>query len=253
MIVSCRYGRMFVHEHQAYISESLIAYGEYSEGEVTLFRALLRPGDVVIEVGANIGAHTVALAKIVGDTGAVYAFEPQRIVHQALCANVAINDLRNVNTFQAAVGDRGGVTTIESVNYDAPHNSGGARVGRTGEAVGMVRLDDLPIQDLAFLKADVEGSETEVLRGAADTISRCQPIIYVEDDKEDRRAELRATLRGLGYRMWNHRPLLFNPDNYNANATNQLVDEHGTPYASFNLLCLPKESPIPIEGLEEVA
>lgn len=74
----CRYGEMAFHHTDKWIGRSLDLYGEWSEGEVELFRNVVKPGDVVIEAGANVGALTIPLAKIVGDTGRVHAFEPQK-------------------------------------------------------------------------------------------------------------------------------------------------------------------------------
>src|SRR5687768_6606900 len=79
----CRYGRMLYNVNDLYVGRSLDLYGEFSEGEVEVFRQLVRPGDLVMDVGANVGAHTVWFAKAVGPGGVVLAFEPQRLVFQA--------------------------------------------------------------------------------------------------------------------------------------------------------------------------
>src|SRR5437773_2697778 len=85
----CRHGMMLYNINDVYIGRSLDQYGEFSEGELDLFQQFVKPGQLILEVGANIGAHTVWLAQAVGSTGTVLAFEPQRIVYQALCANLA--------------------------------------------------------------------------------------------------------------------------------------------------------------------
>jgi tRNA G46 methylase TrmB len=100
----CRHGWMLYHTADQYIGRGLKKYGEFSEGEVALFRQLLHPGDLVVEAGANFGAHTVAMAKMVGEKGCIIAFEPQRLVYQAMVANVALNSLTNVVTMQAGLG-----------------------------------------------------------------------------------------------------------------------------------------------------
>ena len=69
-----------------YVGRSLELYGESSEFEGELFAQLCRPGQIVVEVGAHIGSHTIHLAKLVGPAGTVYAFEPQRIIFQIMCA-----------------------------------------------------------------------------------------------------------------------------------------------------------------------
>ncbi|MFP3594979.1 hypothetical protein SB689_23840, partial [Chryseobacterium sp. SIMBA_038] len=76
----CRYGTMIFNRNDDTIGQSLIKYGEWSEAETFLFSQIVRQGDTVVEVGANIGSHTVMLSQAVGDSGVVFAFEPQRHV-----------------------------------------------------------------------------------------------------------------------------------------------------------------------------
>jgi hypothetical protein len=81
----CRHGKLMYLLNDAYIGRSLDVYGEYSEGEVDLFRQLLRPGDVTVDEGPNIGALTVAMAQLVQPGGAIVAFEPQRAIFDIVC------------------------------------------------------------------------------------------------------------------------------------------------------------------------
>ena len=67
--------------------------GEWSELEYTFFSHFVQKGDIVIDGGANIGAFTIPLAKKVGKSGVVYAFEAQRVLSQLLSANVALNEV----------------------------------------------------------------------------------------------------------------------------------------------------------------
>src|SRR5579862_896137 len=96
----CRHGRMLFNVNDQYVGRSLDLYGEYSEGEIDFFKQVVQPGDTVLEIGANIGSHTVFFAKAVGREGTVQAFEPQRLIFQTLCANIALNNLENVKTYQ---------------------------------------------------------------------------------------------------------------------------------------------------------
>jgi hypothetical protein len=97
----CKSGPMLFNKFDVYVGGSLQKYGEFSVGEQDLFHAILQRGELVVEVGANIGAHTIELARLVGPEGEVHAFEPQRIVFQTLCANLALNQLTNVNASQS--------------------------------------------------------------------------------------------------------------------------------------------------------
>ena len=113
----CRYGRMLFNRNDVYIGRSLDVYGEFSEGEVELFRQIVEEGSFVVEVGANIGVHTLFFARQVGLTGVVVAFEPQRIVFQTLCANMAINSVTNVQCHQKAVGAELGEMRVPALDY----------------------------------------------------------------------------------------------------------------------------------------
>jgi FkbM family methyltransferase len=105
---TCRHGTLLFNQQDTFVGRSLDLYGEWCEAEIDLLAQVLKPSDVVLDVGANIGSHTVPFAKLVGESGRVVAFEPQRLVFQNLCANLALNALRNVVTYDAGVGKDAG-------------------------------------------------------------------------------------------------------------------------------------------------
>ena len=241
---------MLFNPHDAYIGRSLQLYGEYSEGEVNLFRHVLGEGDVAVDAGANIGAHTVAMARLVGPAGRIFAFEPQRVLFQALCGNAALNSLTNVDARHAALGAEPGVTRLPCVDYAQPGNFGS--VSLAGEIAGseqtlVATIDSLHLTRCRFMKIDVEGMESAVLRGAIATIERCRPILYIEDDRPTQSAALHALLRSLRYAAWRHRPPYFNPHNFAGQADNVFHN-----IVSDNLLCVPLEMPFAVEGLPRV-
>lgn len=243
---------MFVYNmHDTFIGRSLALYGEWSEGEVDLLRQILRQGDVVIEGGANIGTLTVPIAQLVGIKGKVYAFEPQRLIFQKLCANLALNSVPNVHAFHAALGQAHGGTSLPLINYSSDNNFGGFGVGEyeQGERVPVFAIDNLALPVCHMVKADVEGMEKAVLDGAAETIARCRPLLYVENDREDkdRSLALTTTISEMGYTMYWHLPMLYNAENFACNAENVFEN-----IASFNMLCIPIERPFSIPGLERV-
>ena len=139
----------------------------------------LREGSIVVEAGANVGAHTLFLARKVGPTGFVFAMEPQRIVFQTLCGNLALNSITNVAALHVAVGSAAGRIIVPRLDYATANNFGGLGLGRyeQGEAVGVITIDSLGLDRCHLIKADVEGMEEEVLRGAEQTIARCRPIL----------------------------------------------------------------------------
>lgn len=245
----CRHGMMLYNIHDIYIGRSLENYGEFSEGEADLFRQLIRPGYVIVEVGANIGAHTLPLAQLAGPGGTVLAFEPQRIVYQTLCANLALNSITNVRCFNAAVGRAAGQIVVPVLDYSRDSNFGGLELGShtDGETVPVVAIDGLDLPRCDFLKIDVEGMEQEVLEGAVRSIALHSPILYVENDREQKAAALIRFIDGLGYNMYWHTPPLFNPANYSGSPANIFGN-----IVSLNMLCLPRTLPQQVSGLQPV-
>lgn len=246
---TCRHGTMLYNMHDMYIGRSLDLYGEFSEGEVEIFKQVLRPGMMAVEVGANIGAHTVFLAKAVGPTGGVMAFEPQRVAFQTLCANLALNNITNVHCVHAAAGAAPGNLLVPQLDQTQVNNFGGLGLGsyQQGERVPVVTLDSFNLPQCTLLKIDVEGMEQDVLLGAKETIARCLPLMYIENDREDRSAALIRLIDSLGYSMFWHVPPLFNPGNFFGNAENVFGS-----IVSKNMICCPKVGAHSITGLQKV-
>ncbi len=252
-LVETRHGRYLANPNDVYIGRALIDYGEFSEIESNLITQVCPEGARVAEIGANIGAHTVAIARKVGRTGRVHAFEPQPVVFQNLCANLALNSLTNVYAYNKACGAQRDSLTFPDIRYDVEGNFGGMALEKLpksehGQTVEIVPLDDLRIPLLHFVKIDAEGMEVEVLTGAAKTLARDKPILYVENDRPDRSEELIRLIQGHGYRLWWHNPPLFNLDNWAGNTTNAWPR-----VVSCNMLCIHASRSTNINGLREVA
>jgi FkbM family methyltransferase len=245
-LVRAKHGWMLFNRHDVYIGRSIGKYGEFSEGEISLFAQICRPGDIVVEVGANIGAHTLALANLVGSQGRVHAFEAQRVVFQTLCANVALNSLTHVECRQLALGERVGTLMIPDFVYSEEGNFGGVEVSRFSEGfpVPLARLDDvLDLPSCRLLKIDVEGMEREVIAGAAGTLAKHRPFLYVENDRVEKSAALIHAIEALGYRAWWSEPPMFNPANFADDAENIFPN-----IVSINMICVPVEIPMELEG-----
>jgi FkbM family methyltransferase len=240
---------MLYNVHDTYVGRSLDLYGEFSEGEAALFQQILKPGMVVVEAGANIGAHTVLLAQTVWPGGAVLAFEPQRIVYQTLCANLALNSITNVDCRHAAVGKAPGELIVPPIDYHRDGNFGGLGLGSysAGERVPVVALDGLDLRRCDLLKVDVEGMEREALEGATATVARCRPLLYVENDRPEKAAALIRTIDALGYDLSWHCPPLFNPNNFAGNTQNVFGRT-----VSRNMLCCPRGGRYHMSGFQAV-
>ncbi|MGZ5156913.1 MAG: FkbM family methyltransferase [Caldimonas sp.] len=253
-LVRSRHGWMLANPNDAYLGRALIQYGECCELEIEflLHWISLRPG-VVVEVGANIGTHTVPLAKaLASQNRRLVAFEPQPVIFQNLCANLALNALQNVVAWPNACSDEPGVVYFSRPDYFSGGNFGGVSMASEASedktAVPCVTLDSVVGDSaISLLKVDVEGFELRVLRGAAQAIAKSRPVIYVENDRVEKSKELIEWLWSKDYRLWWHFPLLFNPQNFFADS-----DDRYQRVASINMLCLPKELDRPVAGLQEV-
>lgn len=228
-IKECRWGRLILVRGDM-ISIFLDMYGEWSETEVELFRFLLPPNGVCIEVGSNIGGHAVPLSKICNE-GRVYCFEPQRALFHVLCGNLAINNCLNVTARHQAVGPAASVIQIEACDYSTYWNYGSFSLAKgfsseaeftdstRREAVEVISLDTDPeissLPKIDFIKMDAEGFESEVLKGARQTISKHRPDLFIEAGDAESVDEIIGVLSQIGYTgQWfiSHR---FRHDNFN--------------------------------------
>lgn len=151
---------------------------------------------LVIDVGANVGTHSVAFCK---RAQRVIAFEPQPHTYRILCANLAMNGCVNVEAHQVALGSREDRVLILPIDPDKDHASQGARVGGYGEAVRLATLDSFHFSPVSFLKIDVEEMELEVLQGARRLLTGQSPIVYVEIHTEQLVKEIVPFMKELGY------------------------------------------------------
>jgi FkbM family methyltransferase len=242
-----RHGLVAFNANDYFMGRSLESYGEYSPGESELFAKVVPAGATALDIGANIGLHTLSLARAVGPRGAVIAIEPQRSMFQLLCANLALNGLDNVRAMEVAMGRKAATAFIPRVDYNKVGNYGGIALREEGDPVEVITLDSLKLAECHFIKIDVEGQEEGVIAGAAKTIARLQPVLYVENDREKSSSTLIAAIKKLGYRLFWHLPPLFAPNNYYGNAENIFPT-----VVSINMLCLPAKDRRPVEGLREV-
>ncbi len=215
----------------------LAYYGEYAEREIALIKALTQPGDTLIDVGAHIGTHAVPLARHLGPSGRLIAYEPQPVMAMLLEANLALNDIHWVEVRLAAAGAAPGRLSLPVVDYTkAGQNFGGVSlVGAQGEgAVPVERLDDLGARP-AVIKIDVEGMELDVLKGAAGVIEASQPPVYFENYPDPGNDQVLFWLQAEGYSLY-----------WDVHAIHQADNFHGQTQPYFwnglasNVLALPR-------------
>lgn len=248
-IARTRDGLMAYLRQDLYIGRSLEVYGEYCQAEADLLMQLISAGDVVVEAGANIGAHTIGIARRVGATGHVLAFEPQRLINQLLCANIVLNGLTNVDVYKEGLGAAPSWLSVPDLDITQTINFGGVSLSDRPDwpPVRVVTLDGLALPRLSLLKVDVEGMEQQVLEGGRETIMRLRPILYVENDRAVNQVSLNRMMLELGYRLWWHLPTLYSAANLNGVAENLFPS-----VASINVLGVPREREASIAGLHEI-
>ncbi len=224
----CRYGWMLLSGPT--IGKCFELYGQYSEEEVRVLRAYIKPGDVAVDVGANIGDLTVPMAQLVGPAGRVYAVESHSDTFNVLCANLALNELGNTRPINAFVADQDGVDT------GGPWGEFGY-VSQTWQPPVMA-LDSLVLERCDFIKIDVDGKELEVLRSARGTIARLRPTIYLENDDRGRWPGIFEFLALRDYDLFWHSAPIFEPDNFAGNPVNHWAPQT---IVSLMMLCVPRE------------
>lgn len=212
----------------------------YERAERTLLLQLARPGDVCIDVGANIGAFTLPLALAVGKHGAVLAFEPDAGRARRLLDNIRLAGVENVSVEQVAVGAQPGTAVLHA---GPPENTGAASLHRrpdtgTTARVDVIRLADrVPPHHLtrAIVKIDVEGYEAEVLQGM-DLDHSFEGVLLLEVSPE---------FGSVGYvdellqRLPNHRAAYVRP--FRARPKLERVHPDVPPPSQRSLLLVPRD------------
>lgn len=167
------------------ISGGQFTHGDYEAVETAVMEDLVKPGWTAIDAGANYGWHAIHLAKWVGAEGRVYAFEPVPASFQELAENIELNRCRNLKAYDLALGNQEG--QIPMMVPAIPLGAGAAsQFLDMGEKflVPVQKLDDFldrqGIDRVDFLKADIEGGELNLLRGAVNLLSRLRPTILLE-------------------------------------------------------------------------
>jgi FkbM family methyltransferase len=168
------------------VSDCIREGGVWEEHLYNLIENISFKDTTIIDIGANLGAHTLEFADLVGDGGKVYSFEPQRVVFYQLCSNIFVNGYDNIYAFNKAVSNKNGVVHIEKQDFyfDGVLNIGNTHIQNQGDPVDGIKLDDYNLDNISLIKMDVQGFEPFVLDGATETIKRNRPLILIEIEDE---------------------------------------------------------------------
>jgi FkbM family methyltransferase len=175
--------------------------GTYERHMQRLFRERIRPGATVFDVGANVGFFTLLASKLASESGRVYAFEPLPRNLDFLDRHVRINDLANVNVVGLAIA----ATSGEAHFRVAQHASMGGLAEGGDLRVITASLDDLIASGRAgrpdFIKMDIEGAESDALRGAAKLLADGPLTIALSTHGWEQHEACWATLADAGFKL----------------------------------------------------
>jgi len=187
-----------------------VYFGLVEKSKSELFR-LMKKGDVIFDIGANLGEISLNAAKITEETGLVYSFEPGKKNFEKLSRNIELNNFKQLSAFQIALSDRPGKGK-EVIRE--PNNSGMNAVNYSDEGdFSIVTLDQFmaenPVMKIDLIKIDTEGFEMNVLKGGQKTLEHYHPVLFVEVDNDNLQRngssafELISFISKTGYKITN--------------------------------------------------
>ena len=213
-VAKTRYGVLAYRPDEDTVAHHLSAYGEWLAPEIDVLIPLVSAGDVVVEVGAGIGTHTVPLARRVGELGQLWAFEGDPRLFRLLCTNVTLHGGENV--------------TLELEPPDTVAGPG---------------LDERSLPGLDLLRIADSHLAPAVLAGATALIAEHGPAIYLDDVSVSESVVVLDLLGKFNYRCWWLVNPRFNPENFYEIAEPTESDA-GAP--RMNLLCLAAGAEQPV-------
>jgi FkbM family methyltransferase len=183
-------GYTFIAQPSVQLGWQVSVFGTYEPELRDMIRSVLRPGYIALDIGANVGWHTLLMASLVGEQGRVLALEPNPSVRARLTRHVEINKFHWVDIFPFAASSSEGKAQFFGIPAEAS-NSGSSHLLVAGDnrarnqmEVEMSRVDrivcDSGIRRLDFIKLDIEGHEWPALIGAEESVARFRPQIAFE-------------------------------------------------------------------------
>lgn len=208
-IVATRDGLIYQLDLAESIDRNIYVYGYYETETKKFIEKFVKPGMVVLDIGANIGAHTLKLAKIVGPHGLVIAFEPMSYSLGKLKTNLELNAFENVQIEKLALSDRKDQVQTFFNNSWRIFAGKNEQVAKSEEIIEFIKLDEYvetkKIERIDFIKLDVDGYELKVLKGAKNSLIKFKPFICIElckwtlNEYNERLDDLMDFIISLGY------------------------------------------------------
>ena len=249
---STRLGEITYVKHDEFIGRSLSIYGEWAQLEIDHLLNYIAPGDLVIDIGANVGFHALSFARKAGKSGLVWAFEPDPVNGLLLRHNIIQAGYEeNVIPFDVAVSDAVRVCQFRTHPISARENFGHTAIDP--EAGSYPRIS-LPLDVLGFsraptlIKIDIEGHELTALGGMVELIQEFLPVVSVEAETPEEIEVNGAALASMGYDVYSLVVDAYNSGNFAGNPTD-IWKGHGR---CSNLLCVVPGKHRPPAGLSRV-
>jgi FkbM family methyltransferase len=210
-LVKLRSGPLIQTTQVDHLQLLLYYFGTFEPECLAAMHRIVKPGDTVLDVGANVGLFTLEASLLVGAAGRVIAIEPMPEHASAVLNSARYNGMTNVEVISVAAGDRLGhaiLTLPRNTNYGM--FTLGDVAGDVSFTVPVRRIDDIvaerEVKSVDFIKMDIEGSELNALIGAEQTLRNFHPTILIELDEAHLAAcktssrEVKSFLKSLGYR-----------------------------------------------------
>lgn len=200
-----------------FIDSDIYYYGCFEEDTTRAIKSIVRSGMTALDIGANIGAHTLAMAKKVGPEGKVIAFEPMAWAQKKLRTNIELNSFTNIVVEKIALSNKANIGPAGfRTSWDKYESTSDGVVPE--KAVAFDRLDNYVenhnLSTVDFIKLDVDGFEYKVLEGAVETLKRFKPTLSMElgnytlEQQGDTLEALTTLLDSLGYKFFREADLV---------------------------------------------
>lgn len=156
----------------------------YQKDIIDEFYKYVKPNSTVIDFGSNIGQMAIALSKIVGEKGKVICVEPDPFLFYVLNKNIIKNKAFNCNLYSVCAWDISDINLPypdpDLVRFGSLGSYGIIPEIETNRMLPALVFDELNLEDVSFIKMDIQGSELHALRGLEKTIKKCKPVILME-------------------------------------------------------------------------
>jgi len=195
-----------IHKNDTCVSDCLRSNQLYEKFFLSFVKQFIDPSKNIIDLGSNIGTHSVIYSTYTSRI--VYSFEPQKMVYDILTENIKINKCHNVITFNFGGSDKHDIFYMNAF-YDSKENQGAFRIcDPSNQTKNLVKIecrqiDSLNLENIGYIKIDVEGHEYQCIKGMLNTIKKYNPVIAIEiHDNSSTRTDILNLLYELKYKNY---------------------------------------------------